>query len=105
MPRIISSPRASQFIAARGGEVFAWSDRAGIQRTSLDRPDSRAFEEIPADGFTLWIDEAIPEALVWKIELSLFPRPRIAAHWNATTPAGQLGSGISFWSTLLRRAR
>jgi hypothetical protein len=104
MSRIVSSPRASQFIAERGGEVFAWSDR-GIQRTTLGRPDPRPFEEIPADGFTLWIDEAIPEPLVWKIELSLLPRPRITAQWNATIPAGQIGSGISFWSTLLRRDR
>lgn len=85
--------------------MFAWADDNGVQRTSFDRPDSRPFIEVPADGITLWIDEGIPEALIWKIELSRFPRPRVSAQWNAMLPAGQVGSGISFWSTLLRRDR
>jgi hypothetical protein len=102
---VISSPRASQFVAARGGDVYAWADNAGVQRTSLTRPDLRPFSELPVDEITLWVDEGIPEALVWKIEVSRFPRPRVTAQWNATIPAGQPGAGVSFLSTLLRRDR
>ena len=103
-PVLVSNPAAA-FVNAHGGSLFVWVDPSGLQHTSLDRPDMRPFDEIDAGPIRFFVDSDIPEALVWKVEYAHLPRPHVTVHWNATIPAGEVGSGVTFWATLLRTDR
>jgi hypothetical protein len=87
--KIEATERAKEFIAENGGNVYVWSDEAGFDHASIDRPEgSIEFASTGADGFTFHQDASIVAPDWWKIEFHHLPRPHVTATWDG----GQFGA-------------
>ena len=87
--KIEVSTKAKEFIANTGGNVYVWSDDAGLDHASTERPKSEIeFVPIEADGFTFHQDTRIGSPDWWKIEFHHLPHEHVTATWDG----GQFGA-------------
>jgi hypothetical protein len=81
--KIETSDRAKEFIVEHGGNVYVWSDDAGFDHTSTERPGAEIeFASTDAEGFTFHQDTTIDEPEFWKLEFHHLPRAHVTATWD-----------------------
>jgi hypothetical protein len=91
---IEASERAKEFITEHGGNLYVWSDDAGFDHASTERPSAEVeFASTEADGFTFHQDTTIEAPDWWKVEFHHFPREHVTATWDGgeIAPPGIFG--------------
>ena len=79
---IRADPRAVEFIRDHGGRLFVWAGDAGIEHETTRPRAGVAFDELQADGFTLYVDRSIEMPHGWRLVFHRFPTPHVRALWN-----------------------
>ena len=79
VPEVVAEPKAVTAIRRRGGKVFVWADRTGVQHVQHTKPalPDVTFVQVPADGFEFWQDQAISSPPTWYVKRAVW-RPRRA---------------------------
>jgi hypothetical protein len=90
LPRIEIDDKALRFVQDRGSSLYIWSSKAGIEHETTKPHHGVQFDEIPARGFRLFVDESIEAPSVWRVCYEPLPWPHVRALWNgaAFSPSG-----------------
>ena len=90
LPRIDIDEKARRFVQERGSCLYIWASTAGIEHETTKPHHGIQFNEIPTEGFRLFVDESIEAPSVWRVCYRAFPRPHVRALWNgaAFSPSG-----------------
>jgi len=86
--RVKASPEAVRLVQERGGRLYVRAKRArccGGALTFLEtasEPGGRAFRQLPADGFELYLDERLREPEELELAVGGLRRKHVHAYWE-----------------------
>lgn len=85
---VVADPRAASFIAERGGRLYVYTVGDRLKRVRTEPPDDTSirFEQIEADGFVMYVEEALGRPDTWNVKFHRLPGPHVDVLWDGQQP-------------------
>jgi len=97
--RIEMNEKTVAVLRARGGNLYVWTDGAGMPRArTAPPPEPISFATTPGDGWSVHIDSTIAPPPRWVIHWTRLPWPHFRALYN---PPESLRSGIDVFDVIV----
>jgi hypothetical protein len=88
--QVLADEHAVSFIQEHGGRLYV-SLRAGLEAVGATAHEGIAYQHIEGPGFSLFVDEEIEAAHMWRLVYHRVPWPHVRALWNGAVfnPGGE----------------
>jgi hypothetical protein len=93
---VVADPEAVAFIAEHGGRLYVYADAAGLKHVKTETPDdpSIQFEQVPADGFAMFVETDIVQPETWNVKFHHLPYHHVDVLWDGHQPG--LSQGVIY---------
>ena len=85
---VIAEPKAVSFIAERGGFLYVYTVGDGLKRVRTEPPrdSSIRFDQIEAEGFVMYVEDALGRPDTWNVKFHRWPYPHVDVLWDGHQP-------------------
>jgi hypothetical protein len=85
---VIAEPKAVSFIAERGGRLYVYTVGDGLKQVRTEPPGdpSIRFDQIEAEGFVMYVEDALGRPETWNVNFHRWPYPHVDVLWDGHQP-------------------
>jgi hypothetical protein len=88
---VIAEPKAVSFIAERGGCLYVYAVGDGLKRVRTEPPSDSSirFDQIEAEGFVMYVEDALGRPDTWNVTFHRWPNPHVDVLWDGQQPGAR----------------
>ena len=88
---VIAEPNAVSFIAERGGFLYVYTVGDGLKQVRTEPPgdSSIRFDQIEAEGFVMYVEDALGRPDTWNVKFHRWPYPHVDVLWDGHQPGAR----------------